>query len=178
MDILISSNLERLLYHMMNEDTQSVSGCMKELSENGVYQVSDTIRKKIRNDFEAYSFDDAATCETISAFYKQCGYVLDPHSAVAMAAEMAYEKAHPTEKCVVLSTASPFKFPGCVCRALGIEQDENSFTTLKLISEKSGTAVPDQLSKLEDREELHTGVISVKDINDCVKSNSAQLIQR
>ena len=119
MDILISSNLERLLYYASNKDTQKVSKWMQELNEKGRYQIDDETFKTIQNLFTCGSVDDKETSEEIKLVYDKTNYVLDPHSAIAY--KVAKEcKDRPI---VSLATASPYKFSQDVLKALRYTED-------------------------------------------------------
>ena len=116
MDILISSNLERLLYYASNKDTQKVSKWMQELNEKGRYQIDDETFKTIQNLFACASVDDNGTSLEIKSVYEKTNYFLDPHSVIAY--KVAKEcKDRPI---VSLATASPYKFSQDVLKALNI----------------------------------------------------------
>ena len=175
MDILISSNLERLLYHAHGGDCEKVESLMAQLKENGVYSVDANVLGEIQNDFAAYSCDDAKTRAEIKRFYDSTGYLADPHTAVALHVKERYLNDNPGHKCAVLSTASPFKFPESVCAALELNVSGDGFTLLEALSEKTGVKAPQQLARLKDSQELHTDVIDIADINSYIISTQGKL---
>ena len=177
MDILISSNLERLLYHAEDNDNELVRAQMTALRDEGQYKVSDKVLRAVREDFAAYSFDDDNVVLTISSFYSESGYLLDPHTAVALSAEQAFKAENPGVKCAVLSTASPFKFASCIAKALSIEENESVFDTIRKISNKCGIAAPGQLTSLETKPELYSDVIEKDQIIDYVLNSHVSIIK-
>ena len=119
MDILISSNLERLIYHASGDDDKAAAACMKSLSEKGNYKISDETAGKLSMFYAGYA-DMNQTAEEIGRVYDESGYVLDPHTAVASFVCSRYEEESGDKNVnVVVSTASPFKFPESVLKALG-----------------------------------------------------------
>lgn len=144
MDILISSNLERLLYYASGKDTEKVAGWMKDLAEKGVYTLDEKTFKTISELFEGGWYDDEALSRTIAEVYKETGYVLDPHSAAAYA--LAKKSDVPV---VALSTASPYKFTQDVLAALGAEE-KDPWKAMTKLSELCDQPVPENLAKLEN----------------------------
>ena len=159
MDILISSNLERLLYHV-TESTDKVSGWMKELGEQGMYKVDGETLKSIQEIFWADWVNDAETKEEIDAVYRAHDYVMDTHTAVAAMVADKYKKSHQEDNCpmVVVSTASPYKFNGSVLEALGVDtKGMEEFAMLDRLHEISGQEIPSGLAKLRTAKVLHEG---------------------
>lgn len=176
MDILISSNLERLLYHAEGEDGRKVARLMKELSENGFYRASDEAMKKIRSDFAAYSFDDDMTVSEMKTVFDETGYFPDPHTAVGMACLKAYKNENPGRRCVVLATASPFKFPQSAMRALGMKSDgTDAFEMLKKISDVIGVPVPPCIAPLENAQPIHNDVTDKEHIFEYILGKAVSL---
>ncbi len=167
MDILVSSNLERLLYLLCEGDTQLVAGYMQELSEKGCYTVDDALRQRLQKDFACACCDDEGTKKTIGKVWKEHGYLMDTHTAVAWAAaeEILPESERPT---VVLSTASPYKFPTAVLGALGGEVCEDEFKVMQQLHELTGVPIPGNLAKLADKAVRHHDVISREEMYDYV----------
>ena len=123
MDILVSSNLERLLY-FLSKDTERVAGWMKQLSDEGRYDVGPELRAAVRRDFEAGFCGDAETAEEIARVWRENGYLIDTHTAVASRVLREYRaRSGDGTPAVVVSTASPYKFCDSVLRALGVETD-------------------------------------------------------
>ncbi|MBR3943191.1 MAG: threonine synthase, partial [Clostridia bacterium] len=119
MDILISSNLERLLYHVSGENDAEVKGYMQQLNETGTYKVSDEILSFLKEHFAAGCADDTQTKATIKRVFEEEGYIMDTHTAVAKAVYDDYKASTgDVTKTVIASTASPFKFSGNVLDAL------------------------------------------------------------
>ena len=146
MDILISSNLERLLYLLGGAET--TARLMKELTENGFYRAPDEIMEQIREGFAGYSASEPETLEEIGRSYKTDGYLIDPHSAVAFRCCRRYrEEASPATPCVVVSTASPYKFPSDVLRALGEKPTDDPAAAFAALSTLTGTTAPAPLMR-------------------------------
>ena len=117
MDILISSNLERLIYHICDDDASRCAGFMKDLSEKGVYDITDEMREKLSM-FVGGSCDDAGTLDTIRKVFDSCGYLIDTHTAVAADVYFSYrEESGDNTPAIIASTASPYKFTGSVLSA-------------------------------------------------------------
>ena len=157
MDILISSNLERLLYHE-TEDTAQVRDWMQQLAEAGRYEVGGDVLARLTEVFWAGWVDDAATKETIREVYEKERYVLDTHSAVAYRVAQAYKKATGSARpLVVVSTASPYKFNESVLDALGIARAGlDEFAQLDKLASLNESPIPKGLASLKTAEILHT----------------------
>lgn len=159
MDILVSSNLERLLY-LMSMDTQFVAERMEQLSSDGVYTVPQTLLEKIREEFQAFCCDDAAAAKVISDVYRDHGYLCDPHTAAGWYAARAYvEQTGDTRPMVVLSTASAYKFPEAVLSALGVRADADGFAQMEHLAALTGGTIPGNLAALRSLPERHRTVI-------------------
>ena len=159
MDILISSNLERLLYHVTGDKAQ-VAGWMAELNNSGSYEVDVKTRGIIKETFWADWVDDAATKKCIQQVYMQHKYVLDTHTAVAYQVAENYRHAtHDEHMMVVASTASPYKFNGSVLDALQAETAGlDEFALLNKLQELNDNPIPAGLAALKTKEVLHKGV--------------------
>ena len=159
MDILVSSNLERLLY-LLSGDTALVAELMGKLNKEGAYTVPDSLLQKIQTEFTAYYCDDARAEEVMGRVYKDLGYLCDPHTASGWAAAEDYVKETGDNRAmVVLSTASPYKFPVAVLTAIGGDTSGTEFEQMDRLSAMTGVPVPKNLSGLQGKEEKHTGVI-------------------
>lgn len=156
MDILISSNLERLLYHE-TKDAAKVREWMRSLVEQGRYEVGDDVLQKLRQTFHAGWVDDAATKATIREVYDKERYVLDTHSAVAYRVAQEYKKETGSERpLVVVSTASPYKFNESVLEALGEERAGlDEFAQLEKLALLNENPIPQGLASLKTAEALH-----------------------
>ncbi len=137
MDILISSNLERLLFHLSGFDSDLVAGYMKALSTEGKYVVCDDIMKSLRADFAAASLSEEDTAAAIREMWNSDGYLIDTHTAVAYGAAKGMVAS---ASMVIVSTASPYKFSPAVIAALGHEPDGSGIGDLEKL--ESLTAVP------------------------------------
>ena len=151
MDILVSSNLERLLYAITGENSM-VRDCMSQLTATGRYQVDERTMDKISRLFKGYCCDDEETKRVIGAIYRQFDYLIDPHTAVAFSALGKYrEETGDETPAIVASTASPFKFCDSVLTALGEKELAEGLDILDQLSEKTGQPVPAPLAALRDK---------------------------
>jgi len=157
MDILVSSNLERLMYCISGDD-KLVASYMKSLSESGSYKVSDEIMKVISESFAAGCCSDEETKELIGRTYAQKGYLIDTHTAVAVKVVEDYRRNNPTVPTVVVSTASPFKFCDSVLSALGEDGTASGTELIEKLSAVTGLKVPAPLNELDKREKRFNGV--------------------
>lgn len=166
MDILVSSNLERLLYHVSEGDATKVAGYMEKLNTEGIYEVEREALRKIRSEFFGAWVDEFETKETIGRVYRENNYVLDTHTAVAWRAleKYRYLPEDPDTYTVVLSTASPFKFANNVLSAIKGEETtaENPFDLLRELSAETGMAIPSRMAALEEAPILHKDVVDSK----------------
>lgn len=162
MDILISSNLERLLYHVSG-NAEKVAAWMKDLNEQGYYTVDAQTLAGIQESFACGCADDAQGAQQIRDRFEHDGYLCDTHTAVAFCVAEACRSAAPM---VVLSTASPFKFPRDVLHALGIEAPESDFEAMRMLTEKTGCAAPAALSCLREMPVRFTEIIAPAQIRD------------
>lgn len=159
MDILVSSNLERLLY-LMSGDTSLVAGLMKQLSEEGAYTVPADLLERIQSEFWAGCCDDEAGKATIAKVFAEHGYLCDTHTASGWAvAEDYVNQTGDKRPMVVLSTASPYKFPAAVLSAIGGDCSGDEFTLMERLEKTTGVAIPKNLAGLRQKAEKHTGVI-------------------
>ncbi len=155
MDILISSNLERLIYHVAGNDAAVNAGLMKDLTQKGVYTVTDAMRKQMEIFYGGYA-DEAATAAQIRKIFEKDGYVLDPHTAVASAVYDTYlEETGDRTPAVIDFTASPFKFERAVMQALGRPSDLSDLDLADALSKVSGDAVPAAVEGLRTAEIRH-----------------------
>ena len=153
MDILISSNLERLLYLLSGGDDKLVAGYMKELSDTGCYQISEEMRKKIQSVFVGGFSSEAETEATIGKMMDEHKYLIDTHTAVAFHVLEQYRKETGDQtKTVVASTASPFKFCDAVLDALNVTDKATGTALLDQLAEVSGMPAPQPLATLKDKQ--------------------------
>ena len=170
MDILVSSNLERLLY-LLSGDTELVASLMKQLNTEGKYTVPDEMLQKIQSEFWAAYCDDARAQEIMGRVFREKNYLCDPHTASGWAAAEDYiAQTGDNRPMVVLSTASPYKFPVAVLTAIGGDTSGSEFQQMERLSEMTGVPIPKNLSGLQGKEERHTGVIEKEKMLDYVLS--------
>ncbi len=171
MDILVSSNLERFLYHMTEKDDKKVKEWMTALKTTGAYSVDEDVKTKITSLFAAGFCDDAKTKTTIDEFFNKYGYLCDTHTAVAVNVYKEYvEKTGDRTPVVLDSTASPYKFSGSVLKAIadGEELPNDEFEMVDLLSKKTGTDVPKPLAALKDKETRFTEVVNADEMPEFV----------
>ena len=174
MDILISSNLERMLYYMCGKDSEKIRGWMDELARMGRYQVDEETLQKIRNVFLSGHCDNAQTSLQIERVYRSCGYVMDPHTAVG---SYVLEQLALTELCVLLSTASPYKFTRDVLKALQVEAAADDFVCMEQLSELTKTSIPQGLYALKSMKERFSDVIEVTDMEAYVCAKAKEVLK-
>ena len=160
MDILVSSNLERLLF-LLSRDSAYVAGLMQQLSADGAYQLSGELLEKLQQDFSCGCCDDQGAADVIGRLWREQHYLCDPHTAVAwsVAEQLDAELRGTGAPTVVLSTASPYKFPAAVLSALGRPGSDSEFRMMDELAQLSGVPIPGNLSGLEGRPVLHKDVI-------------------
>ena len=160
MDILVSSNLERLLY-FMSKDTDLVAGLMQQLNTAGAYTVPENLRNAIAGEFWGGCCDDKQTQKTIAQLWEQYGYLCDTHTATAWAvAEDYVNQTGDNTPMVVLSTASAYKFPAAVLSSLEKLTTEDEFAMMDRLHQLTGVTIPKNLQGLQLKKELHTDVIA------------------
>ena len=168
MDILISSNLERLLYDLTGSD-QEVRGYMQDLSQTGRYEVSETVKEAVRANFASGFCDDARTLNTIEKVFRDRGYLMDTHTAVAYTVLQDYRAATTDDTpALVVSTASPFKFCDSVLSAMGVTEQKSGTGILEQLSQVTGKAAPKPLAALAGKEIRFTGVTEKEAMTDVV----------
>ena len=160
MDILISSNLERLLYHVSGSSGK-VSAWMRELAQTGTYTVDAETLAAIQESFAAGYAGEAECAEEIRARYEQDGYLCDTHTAVAFRVAEACRGEAPM---VVLSTASPFKFPRDVLAALGAQAPSGEFPAMAALEKKTGACAPQSLRELDRKPVRFSEIIAPEEI--------------
>ena len=155
MDILISSNLERLIYHISGDSAEACASFMRELRESGKYAITSAMREGL-SDFVSGYTDEIQTAEEIRTVYNGDGYVIDPHTAVASSVYRRYRaQTGDHTPSVIDSTASPFKFEGSVMAALGKDCSLPDLELADKLSETAGVPVPKAVSDLRDAPVLH-----------------------
>ena len=167
MDILISSNLERLLYFIAG--SEKTASYMKSLKETGSYTVDAKVLAAVQNCFSGYYTDEEQTAGTIHATFEKHGYLADTHTAVAIHAAEAYVRdTKDTRPMVIDSTASPYKFANDVFRAVTGKTAKSELSALEELSEATGTQIPYPLAGLDKREVRFSQVIDREDMTKAV----------
>ena len=170
MDILISSNLERLIYRIAGESADENAKLMAALSKDGKYVITDEMKAQLEGFYGNYT-TEKETAEVISALYEKTGYVIDTHTAVAAGVYGKYKAETKDEtKTVIASTASPFKFTRSVMDA--IDEKYDSMTDFELVDELSKIAnvkVPQAIEDIRSAEVLHKTVCEVDEMPKVVK---------
>ena len=171
MDILVSSNLERLIYHLSGDDAKQTKEWMDALLVDGQYQISSTMLAELAEFYGAFATEKEVE-ETITSVFKEELYAIDPHTAVAKSVATKYreEQGDPL-KMVVISTASPYKFPRTVVEAItGRVSEADDFTLVHQLEALTGIALPQAVKELTDLPILHTQVVEVTEMQQAVES--------
>lgn len=172
MDILISSNLERLIYKIAGEDSAANAAFMKALNTEGQYTITDEMKAKLADFFGGFA-TEAETSAIIKKIYDNCGYVIDTHTAVAAHVYEQYKEVtgDADTKTVIASTASPFKFTRSVMEAIAPEKSsEEDFALVDALSELAKVKVPNAVEEIRTAKVLHKTVCEVEDMCREVKS--------
>ncbi len=163
MDILISSNLERLLY--FTAGTEETASYMKQLNEMGKYSVGEDVLSVIKQNFEGYYADEAETADTLKKFYTDYGYLADTHTSVALnCAEKYISQSNDNKKMIVVSTASPYKFAADVYKSIAGTEAADGTAALNQLSELTGTEISYPLKDLDKRKVNFDKVIKKEDM--------------
>ena len=156
MDILISSNLERLIYLSAGSDAAANAALMKELNEKGSYTVTDEMREFMK-DFRGGFASEEENRATIQKIFKDTGYLIDTHTGVAASVYNRYKEETKDEaKTVIASTASPYKFSGSVLEAIdGVRPEEDEFAIVDRLAELSGTVIPQAVEEIRTAPDVY-----------------------
>lgn len=169
MDILVSSNLERLLFHAADCDTDYVKGLMEDLKSKGEFTVSDKIKERLNAIFYAAYADEDAVSKKIGEIFNKFGYVIDPHTAVGFVVLDEYKKNRENNNiCVVLSTASPYKFPAAVLKGLEKSTVADEFSMMDRLAFETKTEVPMAIKGIKYIPATHGGVIKKEELEDYI----------
>ena len=170
MDILISSNLERLIYLICGEDSEKTKELMEELKTTGKYTITPEMKEKLADFAAGYSTEEE-TAESIHDTYQKTGYVMDTHTAVAAHVCGQYRaKSGDQTKCVIASTASPYKFVKSVMSAIDAENENaDEFDLLPKLQEVSGVPMPQAIKDILDAKVLHDLECDADKMKDTVK---------
>jgi len=170
MDILISSNLERLIYHISGDDADKNKALMESLIKDGRYGITPEMKEKLR-DFRGYYASEKDTADKIRSLYEDTGYVIDTHTAVAGSAYDQYvNETGDTTSTIIASTASPFKFTRSVMTAIDGKYDSmEDFELIDELSRISNVSVPKAVEEIRNAEEIHKTNCEVSDMIDIVE---------
>ncbi|MBN1059507.1 threonine synthase [Clostridium botulinum] len=159
MDILVSSNLERLLFEASGRNSEVINNLMNSLNEKGVYEINDDMKKFMKEFYGEYATTEEVS-DAIKEVYKKDNYLMDTHTAVGYVVKNKYQaETNDTKEVLIASTASPFKFPRSICKALNISNDGiDDFEVLKKLSEITKNNIPKSLANLSEHEILHDEV--------------------
>ncbi|MCL2425671.1 MAG: threonine synthase [Oscillospiraceae bacterium] len=170
MDILVSSNLERLLFELSGKNGDVVSSYMSSLSADGIYSVDEKVRSELNRIFDAGYCSEDDTKKTIKDTFDKHGYLIDTHTAVAYKVLNDYiSKTGDDRITVVVSTASPFKFCEAVLESLGKKVISNGIDLIYELSEETGCDVPAPLDSLKNCKSRFNDIVSVSEMSDVVK---------
>lgn len=169
MDILVSSNLERLLYKITGNNTEKCSEYMEQLVSKGSYTIENDMKDKLSEFIGAYASEED-TADQIKYLYGQTGYVIDTHTAVASAVYKKYkEETKDLTPTVIISTASPFKFTGSVMNAIGEDADlTDDFEKVDKLSKIANVKVPKAIEEIRNAKILHKTVCEVDEMEKIV----------
>ncbi|NLJ41335.1 MAG: threonine synthase [Clostridiales bacterium] len=159
MDILISSNLERLLFELCGRNDEQLKDWMCSLNETGIYKVDEQTLKELQSIFWGGFADEEETSKAIRNTYNDLNYIMDPHTAVGKYVYDEYRtRTGDRRKTLLVSTASPFKFPGDVLKAIRVEkslEEMDDFQVLESLSSIVGQPIPAGLANLKEKAEVH-----------------------
>lgn len=165
MDILISSNLERLIYRICGHDSEKNVEFMGQLSKEGVYKITDEMKKELEDFYGGYASEEETT-QVIKEIYDKTGYIIDTHTAVAAKVYKKYkEETNDEKKAVIASTASPYKFTRSVMNAVsGDVEGKSDFELVDELNKISGVAVPNAIEEIRTAPVLHNTVCETEDM--------------
>ena len=171
MDILISSNLERLIYKILGEDARKDTDLMTELKTKGSYAITGEMKANLA-DFAAGYATEEQVAKTIHDIYEDTGYVMDTHTAVAATVYKAYkEDSKDDRKTVIASTASPYKFAGSVMSAIDPKyKGQDDFKLIEELQKVSGTELPNAIKEIMNAEIRHNTECDVDQMEQTVKN--------
>ena len=170
MDILISSNLERLIFKIAGEDAAATAAMMDALSSTGKYSLTDDMKAQLRDFVGGWASEEECAAE-IKRVYEKTGYVMDTHTAVASAVYHAYkEKTSDSAKTIIASTASPYKFGTSVMGAIDDKyKGMDDFDLIDELEKVSGTKVPKAVEEIRSAPVLHDTVCETEDMQKTVE---------
>jgi threonine synthase len=170
MDILISSNLERLLYEISGHDDVLVKSLMQKLTTDGIYEITDSMKQQLKGFYGDYASENEVF-QAIKQLYQSENYVIDTHTAVAYSVYQKYvEKTGDATPTIIASTASPFKFGKDVAKAIGLEiSDMDDFEVLDILAAAAKIELPASVTALKSKPILHHTLAQKHEIKAVVK---------
>lgn len=173
MDILVSSNLERLLYYLSDKDNDTVKIFMEQLNKLGKYEITNDMFEKLSENFYGGCIVKEDAEETIKTVYENFGYLLDTHTAVAYKALNDYIINTKDNKIsIVLATASPYKFSKSVYESLFGSAGDDEFKLMEELRDKTNVNIPENLRNLQNKKIIHKDICNVKEMDGYVLSIS------
>lgn len=171
MDILISSNLERLLFEISGRDHTMIKNIMEKLQSDGHYEIPGYMKNNL-NDFYGGYANEYETFDYINKLYRASGYIIDTHTAVAYSVYCKYKKeSGDNTQTIIASTASPFKFGRSVCNAIGVNVNGlDDYEVIEELSKASGIEVPEAVKALKNKKIVHT--------SNCGKNEMKQMVEK
>lgn len=171
MDILISSNLERFLYEISGRDEELINNLMKQLKEEGKYEINDEMKEKLKILYGDFA-DEKETLEAVKKVYETSEYVIDTHTAVAYDVYEKYKKnTYDDSATLIASTASPFKFPRSINEVLNFaDSSDSDFEMVQVLSEKMGLKIPRGIEGLDKKEIRHKVTCKKDEMREVIKS--------
>lgn len=175
MDILVSSNLERMLYYLSDGDVELVSQLMGELASEGAYTLPAEMLSKIQEVFACGWASEDEVSHAIKTCWDENGYLIDPHTACGYHVLGKTPPAPGTKARILLSTANPYKFPRAVAGALGLFCPPDDFSCMQVLEKATGTCAPTQLAELQDKPVLHADVVNIDEMASFVEQAAGGL---
>jgi len=176
MDILISSNLERLIYFMSGGNSSYIKNIMEELKTNKKYKVESSIKNQIKDLFWSDFSTEEETLSSLKNLYQKYGYIVDTHTAVAYDVYNKYkEKTKDKSKTVILSTASPFKFIESVYLAIESKKIDTDKDLIRKFSKKYNLNIPKELSNIEEKKKYHDEILSIDKVEGRIIQKSEKI---
>ncbi len=171
MDILISSNLERLIYRIAGNDATKNAALMTALNGTGKYEITEEMKAQLQDFYGNYA-SEAETAETIKSLYEDCGYVIDTHTAVAASVYGKYVKeTGDTTKTVIASTASPYKFTRSVMEAIDDKYASmEDFALVDELCKLANVEVPNAIEEIRNAQIRHNNICEVDEMQQVVKN--------
>lgn len=175
MDILVSSNLERLLFMLSDHDDKLINSCMTDLKKKGEYTIPSSILDKLQQTFTAYDCDEDTCKQVIHDTYHNQNILIDPHTAVALGACRQHQQIEKDIPCIILSTASAYKFPQDVYQSITNESIETGFQAMQALHTYTNTPIPHNLSVLESLPNRFNKVIDKQDAIQTIQQHMEEL---